>query len=401
MSSFTWLDYSEHDRQKAIEVVRLFAEKGTVDELGIGTVRDAFSDILFPGTSTLHTRARYFFFIPWHYRRLEGREFNSAADLAAQVRKDEVTLINTLAESDDVDGVIGIEARETLKNLPSLLYWQGLQALGFRLVEGGQAAFHRRLAGVGRSRSSEEIRTDDGDPVGRGQLAFWHPGIPETPEGFPKEASFRLTRAEARFFQDRVRERVGRSLLAWLLSEGAGIEDADFPWQHPRLGEMRSEHREQLAHARNFSETMRGAALLYNLMLGERSGDQELIEEYREELGAWVEQMRLRASELERWDRRAMWSLVLRQNPGIPLRSQDFIQRWLDIACDPNAAATVAEQQKVRTLIEHRERALKGGLARLTNQRALERWSGESGTAQLSFRWANVRAIVTDVLSAA
>ena len=401
MSSFTWLDYSEHDRQKAIEVVRLFAEKGTVDELGIGTVRDAFSDILFPGTSTLHTRARYFFFIPWHYRRLEGRQLSSAADLAAQVRKDEVTLINALAESDDVDGVIGIEARETLKNLPSLLYWQGLQALGFRLVEGGQAAFHRRLAGLGGTRTREEIRTDDGDPLGGGQVAFWHPGIPDAAEGFPKEASFQLTRAEARFFQDRVRERVGKSLLAWLLREGSGIEDADLPWQHPRLGHMPSEHREQLMHARNFSETMRGAALLYNLMLAELSGDRELVDDYREELEGWVQQMRTRASELERWDRRAMWSLVLRQNPGIPFRSQAFIQQWLEIACDPNAAATVAEEQKVRTLIQHRERALKGGLARLSNQRALERWSGESGTAQLSFRWANVRAMVTDVLSAA
>ena len=42
-----------------LEIVDLFREKGTLDELGIGAIRDAFADRFFPGTSTLHTRARY------------------------------------------------------------------------------------------------------------------------------------------------------------------------------------------------------------------------------------------------------------------------------------------------------------------------------------------------------
>ena len=43
----------------------------TRDELGIGSVRDAFADMLFPGTSTIMTRARYFLLVPWTYQRLE------------------------------------------------------------------------------------------------------------------------------------------------------------------------------------------------------------------------------------------------------------------------------------------------------------------------------------------
>lgn len=66
-SGLTWLDYSEHDRQKMMDAIQLFREPGTLDELGIGTVRDAFADLLFPGTSTIQTRARYFFFVPWVY----------------------------------------------------------------------------------------------------------------------------------------------------------------------------------------------------------------------------------------------------------------------------------------------------------------------------------------------
>jgi Family of unknown function (DUF6361) len=34
-------------------------------------VRDTFSDLLFPGTSTLHSRGRYVLFIPWIYQAIE------------------------------------------------------------------------------------------------------------------------------------------------------------------------------------------------------------------------------------------------------------------------------------------------------------------------------------------
>ena len=43
MSSFlTWLDYSEHDRQRMIHVLNLLGEHNTRDELGIGTVQGRF-----------------------------------------------------------------------------------------------------------------------------------------------------------------------------------------------------------------------------------------------------------------------------------------------------------------------------------------------------------------------
>ena len=63
MSSFLWLDYSERERRKMLEVIDLFKEHDTRDELGIGAVRDAFADQFFPGTSTIMTRARYFFLV--------------------------------------------------------------------------------------------------------------------------------------------------------------------------------------------------------------------------------------------------------------------------------------------------------------------------------------------------
>ena len=65
MSTLTWLDSSEHERRSVLELVSALNEPGTLDELGIGTIRDTIADTLFPGTSTIQTRARYFLFVPW------------------------------------------------------------------------------------------------------------------------------------------------------------------------------------------------------------------------------------------------------------------------------------------------------------------------------------------------
>jgi hypothetical protein len=73
-SSFTWLDYSEQDRRKMLDVISLFREQTTRDELGIGAIRDAFANLFFPGVSTIQTRARYFLFIPWIYQDLINRK---------------------------------------------------------------------------------------------------------------------------------------------------------------------------------------------------------------------------------------------------------------------------------------------------------------------------------------
>lgn len=63
-STFAWLDHSEEQRRQILDVLDLFREKGTIDELGLGTIPDAFADMLFPGTSAPRTRPRYFLIVP-------------------------------------------------------------------------------------------------------------------------------------------------------------------------------------------------------------------------------------------------------------------------------------------------------------------------------------------------
>ena len=83
-STFAWLDQSEEQRRRVLDVIDMFKEQGTVDELGLGTVRDALADILFPGTSNLMTRAAYYLFVPWMYQKLE-RQRTPAGEMGVKV----------------------------------------------------------------------------------------------------------------------------------------------------------------------------------------------------------------------------------------------------------------------------------------------------------------------------
>jgi hypothetical protein len=86
MSTFVWLDYSEGERRKMLDVIDLFREHDTRDELGIGSVRYAFADMLFPGTNTIMTRARYFLLVPGTYQKLERQKVGSV-EIADKARR--------------------------------------------------------------------------------------------------------------------------------------------------------------------------------------------------------------------------------------------------------------------------------------------------------------------------
>src|SRR6188768_379378 len=72
-TSLGWIDFSPTDRDRVGTVLDMLKPEGMVDELGLGTIRDALANQLFPGISTIQTRAKYFFIVPyllWEYQLL-------------------------------------------------------------------------------------------------------------------------------------------------------------------------------------------------------------------------------------------------------------------------------------------------------------------------------------------
>ena len=395
-STFAWLDHSEEQRRRVLDVVALFKEKTTVDELGIGTVRDAFSDLLFPGTSAPQTRARYFLFVPWIYLRLEAVQTGSA-EVGAKARRDELRLAERLLASGEKAGVIGRLAGRNLQRLPSNIYWSGLQLFGICRFDGGQDAYHRSLDSFYR-RARAAVRNDEGQfEVGAG--VNWH-AVPDPPDNFPDQVTLPLSRPEAEYLRERIAVSTPRSVFAHVVTATKASDDLDFPWAHPTLSEFPANNREQLLHAQNFSELLHGAALLYNLILAEASKNQDLIEKYQSAMADWSQQIQARSDAFAKWNRSAFWSCVESDGARIGPRTKEFVGRWWDLALAEVGPERVAESTTARNAIIAREVHLKGPLARVRDKRALERWGGGSGTSRMDYRWSNARQIANDILNA-
>lgn len=389
-SSIGWLDYSEHERRKALDVVALFREQDTVDELGIGVIRDFVADQLFPGTSTIQTQARYFLFVPWMYRDLERRRVGSA-EVKAKARREEFNLIEGLIAGGEREGVIGVQARRTLKRLPSNVYWRGVGEWGIRLYQGSQEQYQRSLDTFHGRRQPPRADGDASDVVAL--QANWHPNLPPPPPEFPKIATLKLSREEAIYLRERVLATKGDSLLAHLLREEV-LPDAKYPWwEHAAAGWSGLD---LLEHAQSFSEAMHGAALLYNLLVAELVPNEEWIETYRGHLSTWASTMHAGRARFDAWDRTEFWRVLAEARVRFPTKT--FIDAWLDVAAHGEVGG-VADDAHARRLIRNREEALKRGRSRIASAKARGLWGGASGTAQLDYRWPISKTIISDIVT--
>ena len=400
MTAFTWLDYSDTERRQMMDIISLFGEKTTRDELGIGAIRDALANIFFPGTSTIQTRARYFFFVPWIYLTLENR-YTPSRTIASKARKAEVALIHALKRAGvgEGEGLIGYRSEGNLQRLPSNIYWQGLSRYGLRQFPGSQYAYHKSLDNFYRHNNNIRAANSQNEWL-EPSIHNWHPAIFDfMPDNFPNEATFDLTAAEGSFLSERIISTTQGSLLAWLITHSKPWEQVDFPWQHPQFGTMPSILKGQLTQARNFAEALEAAPLIYNLMLAEKAESSELIDFYREELLNWAQMMSLRAEDFRTWDLSGeFWPLVYQGNPSLKQSTRNFITNWLRFALSDQQ--NLAENSHARNLILQRERQLKRSLARLDNPRALELWTGAAGVGRLNYRWFITQSLLTDILEA-
>ena len=394
MSYLGWLDYSSGDRRRMLDVIELFRQKETVDELGIGSIRDTVADVLSPGTSTIQTRARYFFFIPWIYMDLEWRGV-SADHVAQEARKAEVRLIDHLADSSDPDGTIGIEARESLKRLPSAVYWAGLKTMGIRMFDGAQDRYHRLFD---QCRGQTGRHDDNGDlPEDSAGSVSWNPRLPKAPPGFPEGASLALTGEESAFMADRLAQQRPDSLLRFLVERRDVADNAGSPWEHPALDAMPRPLQQWLHHGRCFSELMYGAALLYNLMLA-RLSRADLVKPYSSDFQEWAKNVIARRDILVSWQTSEFWAWLRQRNTRLPIGAQDFSNNWIRMVLANSNPVALADSDAAQELVHQREWRLKGQRARLDSAPHRDLWGGASSAYRLDYRWRITQTIARDVI---
>ena len=401
-STLTWLDSSEHERRTVLELVSALNEPGTLDELGIGSIRDTIADELFPGTSTIQTRARYFLFVPWLMQMVEASSTSSPANRA---RRLQLQLCNSLVRSHVGDpGVIGRQAGAVLQRWPLDIYWLGMARWGIRSYPGSISSYFETLRRPSSwhmvGRALEEPVEGRKDEAVEGLPGNWT-NLPRRPKDFPEEASFTLTEEEGRFLRERVVLSNPQSYLAHVLQNGQAEEStsAEFPWDHPAAETAPESLRAWLNDARLFSLVHQGGVLLYDLILAELQEDEKGREAFSDQLASWSGALAALEFDLHRWDRASMWRRLLGVNPRLRTRTRDFADHWYGLV-STSGNGRIEDMPEARRLVRERERTLKGSRARLTYSEARDRRRGYPFAGRLDYRWPQVQRISVDILSA-
>ncbi|MCY4611099.1 MAG: DUF6361 family protein [Gammaproteobacteria bacterium] len=388
-SKLAWVDHDSAARERSLQIIGLFGERDSRDELGLGAIRDSFSDRLFPGTSTIQTRLRYMLIIPWIFKKLEMQRIPSS-EIEARARRFELQLIKPLTESDDSLGTFGAGAGQGLKRLPSDVYWAGLGDWGIRRFGGSINDYFGSLDQIYAVRKQTHVHGDDA--IEESDVLTWHPHLPDPPENFPWELSFALTRQEAEFLCDAIVTAAGESLLGWLVREKRRAR-ADRPWEHPDLARFPESIRELLQHAQLFSEVMRGAAILYNLMLAEIDSREDIVDEHRVGISDWASELDGRV--ISEWSLPDLWRVVRNPRHAIKPGACRFVEKWVQyVGEDPHG---VVDNKEARRLVQMREQALKKNRSRFVNARAREQWSGYAGIRPMTFRWPIAQTCLEDL----
>ena len=395
-SFVAWVDYSAAEQERMREAIAMFEQKETRDELGIGAIRDALADLLFPGTSTIQTRLRYFVIVPWIYRELERRRGVTSDTITRTVREREVALIDPLTKSEG-GGVFGAQSGHTLQRLPSNVYWNGLRTWGIFRLPWSQDEYHQHWDAL-RDRNQNIVIADDSG-IAPDLVRAWDsvPGPPS--QAWAESITLDVPWSEASYLQQRMvtARGTGGSLLAHFAADLAAADvEAGMPWD--AADRLPAKLARLIAQAKAFSNVMHGAAWLYNLALCRSSkleAHRERIEELEACMAEWAAET---APTLESWQPGELWALLEDRDVPVPATRLDrrFVEDWFALMSRGDPAALANDRAAERLIVE-RERQVKGAKrARYDNPQALERWAG-SGTAPFDFRWFRVRGLLRDL----
>ena len=264
-SSLGWLDFDAAAAERVATLLRSLQEPATLDVLGLGPVRDAFSQMLHPGTSYIHTRLRYFMFLPWIFQRLEADRVRPG-DFFRRLRDDEARLIDCLRHLGPGQGVIGYRANRNLKRMPSSIYWGALWDWGLRRLPLDLGEYAQRAAAFGRHQAA---RDDDGNVTDQTH-SMWAPLLSPPDDFLQANIGFELRRKKAQDLVDNIRYRHPQTLLASLCAKPGIAAHCTYPWDIPESA-VPEPVAETLHHARCFSELTTGPQHTYNILVARRA----------------------------------------------------------------------------------------------------------------------------------
>lgn len=382
----------------------MFREQGVIDELGLGTIRDSISDILFPGTSTIQTRAKYFLLIPWIMQDIESRD--RLDRYHSDLEELEILFVKILRKNSPQrdSGVIG----RTLPNgnpqrKPSSVYWSGLRTYDILKFKGSLSEYvnYLRRSEKKRLSSKKQIAEPEGNVPGDDKDAnhlyqphMWSQ-VPRPEPDWKQNLTIDLSEEEAKFLKERIVLSNPNSLWAYTLKhipDDARSFDsvADFL----TINTLPPSLKDIVKLAVDFNTIMQGALIRYNYLIQanrEKGRTEELLPVWK---NYWSE---IKAFDWNSWDIEKLWKYCpYAKNP-----TRQFVENWMSIVSSDRF-----DDVKAAQLLKARELALKGiRRARLQDKAIAQKQDSYSGISifeddsvtYLNYRWNTARTFLNDI----
>lgn len=404
MNQLGWIDFSPTHRNKVMLVMDLFKEQGVIDELGLGTIRDSLSDILFPGTSTIQTRAKYFLLIPWILQDIERK--GRIDRFHSELEESEISFVKILRKNSPQNDsrVIGATLRNANpKRKPSTIYWNGLRTYEILNFKGSISdyinylKYHSKKLQAQRKLVAEadgNIPGDDNDANHMYQQHLWCQ-LPKPPADWKTNLTINLSREEAKFLKERIILSNSDSLWTFALrsipdeaKNFSGIVD------FLSVKELPDDLRKLVKLSVDFNTIMQGALIRYNLLI-QVSRENGRVKELQPIWEKYFKEIKL--FDWNSWDINMLWYYC----PYIQYSTKHFVENWLELVKAANF-----NESKADKLLKDRELRLKGiNRARLHDKAIAQKQQSFTGisvfedksVAYLNYRWNTVKTFLNDI----
>lgn len=409
-SGLGWIDFSEEDKGKVMKVIELLKEEGTVDELGIGVIRNSLSDAMFNGITTIQTRAKYFFIIPRIIQSYLAQKKHKVSPLK-YLYDEETRIMNELTwalDKPEEQGIIGytvaLENKEQnipkrrwkqVERKPSTIYWNGLRTFGFLNTE---LSLSNLLKAIEKNEkpndlldymAKEDEKGDDKDSLFSEQQYF---NLPYQ-SNWENNISIDLTDDEASFLKHQIIDTQKDQLLALVLGNNKWIDeflDADSFEElskMPFVNELPEGNKKIINTARYFWKIFKGAHIRYNVILHEKYGLNDSKENFIKEWEVWKREMD--DFDWEKFDRDLMWEIT-RNHSRVKYKTEYFINNWIEGIKHEYAV------EELNKLVEDQEKFNKGSRAKLRDAND-ELYQKRVGINNMDYRFGNVKRIIKDI----
>jgi len=394
-AGFGWIDFSNEQRDRVFSVIELLNTGGTVDELGIGSVRDNIADWLFPGVSTIQTRPKYFIiltdiFLGYLQRYQKGEKLPL---LSTYLKSEEHRIMHLLAKNHsykDGDGVIGVTVAQTngeLARKASSVYWNGLRT--HKLIDTELSSTEYLI------QNDLSIFNPDGDVMDdkhliEEQFAIRAPLFSAIKEDIRME----LSEEEANYLRDQFKDvtsslKQEHNLLSQLFTKERAevIANANNFQEMANLliadESLHSETIQMLKIALLFDFIMHGAHIRYNIQLHKKSGELNFDDKWND----WLKELEVKREDVQALNFEYIFSEV---SPRTAPQTQQFMRLWKHEVLKEELNIKLLDK-----LVYRQEIKKKGAKAKLASVNG--EFTSWVGIQSLQYRFNNVKNIIKDI----